>query len=44
MAKQTAARRLYEAQGFEEVHRERIEAFDDPVELLVYRKSLVDDD
>ncbi|MFB1066590.1 N-acetyltransferase family protein [Natrinema sp. H-ect4] len=44
MAKQTAARRLYEAQGFEEVHRERIEAFDDPVERLVYRKSLVDGD
>ncbi|WP_226041802.1 GNAT family N-acetyltransferase [Natrinema sp. DC36] len=43
MAKQTAARRLYEAQGFEEVHRERIEAFDDPFELLVYRKPLVDD-
>ncbi|QLK26294.1 GNAT family N-acetyltransferase [Natrinema zhouii] len=43
MAKQTAARRLYEAQGFEEVHRERIEGFDDPFELLVYRKPLVDD-
>ena len=40
MARQTAARGLYESQGFEEVHRERIEEFGDPFEILVYRKSL----
>ncbi|WP_226479416.1 GNAT family N-acetyltransferase [Natrinema amylolyticum] len=44
MAKQTPARRLYESVGFEEVHRERIEAFDDPFELVIYRKSLTDSD
>ena len=42
MARQTAARGLYESNGFEEVCRERIEAFDDPFELLVYRKSLLE--
>ena len=40
MAKQTAARGLYEANGFEEACRERVDAFDEPFELLVYRKSL----
>ncbi|SEP86381.1 GNAT family N-acetyltransferase [Natrinema salaciae] len=40
MARQTAARGLYESQGFGEVHRERIDGFGDPVDLLVYRKSL----
>lgn len=40
MAKQTAARGLYEANGFEEIRRERVEAFDEPFDLLVYRKSL----
>lgn len=42
MARQTAARGLYESNGFDEVCRERIEAFDEPFELLVYRKSLSD--
>ena len=40
MAKQTAARGLYETNGFEEVSRERIDSFDEPFDLLVYRKSL----
>ncbi|AEH35455.1 GNAT family N-acetyltransferase [Halopiger xanaduensis] len=40
MARQTAARGLYEANGFEEVRRERVETFEEPFDLLVYRKSL----
>ncbi|RKD94871.1 GNAT family N-acetyltransferase [Halopiger aswanensis] len=40
MARQTAARGLYESNGFDERCRERIEAFDEPFDLLVYRKSL----
>lgn len=43
-AKQTAARRLYESLGFEETHRDRIDDFGDPFELVVYEKSLVDDE
>lgn len=39
-ATQTAARGLYEANGFEEVRRERIDSFAEPFDLLVYRKSL----
>ena len=39
---QTAARELYEPLGDEAVARERIEGFDEPLELLCYRKSLVD--
>ncbi|WP_408958166.1 N-acetyltransferase family protein [Natrinema sp. 74] len=42
MARQTAACSLYESQGFEEVHRERIDGFDEPFELLIYRKSLAE--
>ncbi|WP_049888130.1 MULTISPECIES: GNAT family N-acetyltransferase [unclassified Natrinema] len=40
---QTAARGLYDAEGFEAVCRKRFEDFDDPVELIVYRKSIADD-
>ena len=40
---QTAARGLYETLGYDEVARERIEGFDEPFELLFYRKSLVED-
>lgn len=39
---QLGARRLYEAQGFEAVRRTEVEAFDEPFELLVYRKPLAD--
>ncbi|ELY95432.1 GNAT family N-acetyltransferase [Natrialba taiwanensis] len=39
---QSAAQGLYETQGFELVHREPIEQFDDGVDLLVYRKELVE--
>ncbi|WP_254530694.1 GNAT family N-acetyltransferase [Natrinema gelatinilyticum] len=41
--KQTAARGLYEAEGFEAVSRERFETFDDPFELIFYRKSIAED-
>lgn len=40
----TAARRLYEKLGFEEAARERVEGFDEPIELLFYRKSLCGND
>ena len=39
---QTAARGLYESLGYEEAARERIEGFDEPFDLHVYRKSLAD--
>ncbi|PCR89744.1 GNAT family N-acetyltransferase [Natrinema ejinorense] len=40
---QTAARGLYDTEGLEAVCRERFEAFDDPFELIFYRKSIADD-
>ncbi|MGQ3413371.1 hypothetical protein ACT4ML_14040 [Natrinema sp. LN54] len=40
MAKRTATRGLYETTGFEEVSRKTVEAFEEPFDLLVYRKSL----
>ncbi|QSW99314.1 GNAT family N-acetyltransferase [Haloterrigena alkaliphila] len=41
MATQTAARELYETLGYEEATRERIDGFDEPFDLLFYRKSLL---
>ncbi|ELY86127.1 GNAT family N-acetyltransferase [Natrinema altunense] len=42
-ATQTAARGLYDAEGFDAVRRERFDDFDDPFELIFYRKSIADD-
>lgn len=42
MPELTAARRLYESEGFEVVHRERSEQAGEEFELLYYRKRLVE--